>query len=189
VQGETLEASHCIVALGVNQLGAIEFTPALSASKGETISRGHGGRAFKVWVKARGVAVGTLVTGDGSGIEFAFAERATDDGAALIIGFGLEAEGVEPRNPAWVKRQMARLFPNADVIASDSHDWLNDPFARGAWVAAPAGHEAGLDFANWQAEERISFASSDIAPDQAGWFEGAVISGEDAAGKVLAVSG
>jgi monoamine oxidase len=183
--GETIEADHCIVALGVNQLGAIEFTPVLGASKLAAIAQGHGGRAFKMWVKARGVAVGTLVTGDGTGIEFAFAERATDDGATLIIGFGLEAEGVEPRNPTWVKRHMARLFPNAEMIASDSHDWLNDTHARGAWVAAPAGHEAGLDFDNWQAEQRISFASSDIARDQTGWFEGAVISGEDAAEKVL----
>jgi monoamine oxidase len=187
--GEVIEADHCIVALGVNQLSAVEFVPALAQPKRAAVVLGHGGRAFKMWVKARGVAVGTLVTGDGTGIEFAFAERATDDGATLIIGFGLEGGGAEPRNPAWVKGQMARLFPNAEFITSDAHDWMNDAYARGAWVAAPAGHEAGLDFANWQAESRISFASSDIARDQTGWFEGAVISGEDAAEKVLAGMG
>jgi monoamine oxidase len=52
-------------------------------------------------------------------------------------------------------------------------------------VAALAGHEAGYESSNWQPEGRIAFASSDYAREQAGWFEGAVISGEDAAEAVL----
>ena len=63
-----------------------------------------------------------------------------------------------------------------------AHPWF------GTWVAALAGHEAGLDAANWQPEGRIAFASSDYAREQAGWFEGAVIAGEDAADAVLKLS-
>ena len=74
------------------------------------------------------------------------------------------------------------------MLSHDWHDWVDDPFARGTWVAALAGHEAGLDAANWQPEGRIAFASSDYAREQAGWFEGAVISGEDAADAVLKLS-
>jgi monoamine oxidase len=183
--GFTIEAQACVVALGVNQLRGIAFTPALPFAKQVAVAEGHGGRAFKVWAKIRGVQLGTLVTGDGSGIEFAFAERTAADGTTMIIGFGLELNGASPRSPDWVRRQLSRLFPNAEVIASDCHDWVNDPFAHGTWVAAYAGHEAHLAFDIWQAEQRISFASSDIARDQAGWFEGAVISGEDAAAEVL----
>jgi lysyl oxidase-like protein 2/3/4 len=87
-----------------------------------------------------------------------------------------------------VKAEAARLFPNARVLSHDWHDWVEDPFARGTWVAALAGHEAGLDAANWKPEGRIAFASSDYARAQAGWFEGAVISGEDAADAVLKLS-
>ena len=184
--GDVFEASHCIVALGVNQMRSIEFSPALHSAKSAAITRGHGGRAFKVWAKVRGVPVGTLVTGDGTGIEFALAERQAADGTTMIIGFGLHMNGADPGSHHWVKHEISRLFPNAEFVASDCHDWLNDPFANGAWVAAPAGHEAGLAFENWQAESRVSFASSDIAREQTGWFEGAVISGEDAAKQVLA---
>jgi monoamine oxidase len=71
------------------------------------------------------------------------------------------------------------------MISYDWHDWVDDPFARGTWVAALAGHEDGLENANWQPEGPIAFASSDYAREQAGWFEGAVIAGEDAADALL----
>lgn len=177
-------AKACIMALGANQIPAIGFTPWLSDGKTRALAAGHGGRSFKLWIRAEGVPVGTLVTGDGSGIEFAFAERA-ESGTTYIVAFGLMQEGNHPADPAWVKAQAAKLFPNARVISHDWHDWVDDPFARGTWVAALAGHEAGLDAANWRPEGRIAFASSDYARAQAGWFEGAVISGEDAADAVL----
>ena len=180
-------AKSCIVALGINQIPGIGFTPWLSDAKTKALAAGHGGRSFKLWIRAEGVAVGTLVTGDGSGIEFAFAERA-EGGTTYIVAFGLMREGNHPADQDWVKREAAKLFPNARVLSHDWHDWVEDPFARGTWVAALAGHEAGLEAANWQPDGRIAFASSDYAREQAGWFEGAVISGEDAAEAVLKLS-
>lgn len=185
--GRRHRAKACVLALGLNQLRGIGFTPWLSEGKAAAIAHGHGGRSFKLWIRAEGVPVGTLVTGDGSGIEFAFAERA-EGGTTFIVAFGLMQEGNRPADPAWVRAQAARLFPNARVLSHDWHDWLDDPLARGTWVAALAGHEAGYDAANWQPQGRIAFASSDFAREQAGWFEGAVIAGEDAADALLKLS-
>jgi lysyl oxidase-like protein 2/3/4 len=168
-----------------SDLQPIRFTPELSPAKAQAIALGHGGRSFKLWIRAEGVPVGTLVTGDGSGIEFAFAERSGADGSTYIVAFGLIQEPNRPSDAAWVREQAVKLFPNARVLSHDWHDWVDDPFARGTWVAALAGHEAGLDAGNWQPETRIAFASSDYAPEQAGWFEGAVIAGEAAADAVL----
>lgn len=183
----THRAPACVLALGVNQLQPIRFTPELSPAKAQAIALGHGGRSFKLWIRAEGVPVGTLVTGDGSGIEFAFAERSGTDGSTYIVAFGLIQEPNRPSDAAWVREQAVKLFPNARVLSHDWHDWVDDPFARGTWVAALAGHEAGLDAGNWQPETRIAFASSDYAPEQAGWFEGAVIAGEAAADAVLGI--
>jgi monoamine oxidase len=174
-----------VLALGVNQLKKVHFSPALPQAKRDAIAKGHGGRSFKLWVKAEGVPLGTLVTGDGGGIEFAFAERKAEDGATLIVCFGLMNDENRPGDPAWVREQCSRLFPNARMLSYDWHDWVDDPFARGTWVAALAGHEDGLENANWQPEGPIAFASSDYAREQAGWFEGAVIAGEDAADALL----
>lgn len=181
-------AKGCVLALGLNQLQALVFTPELAAAKRKAIALGHGGRSFKLWIRAEGIPVGTLVTGDGGGIEFAFAERGGEDGSTYVVAFGLRQDGNYPSDTAWVRQQAARLFPNARVLSHDWHDWVDDPCARGTWVAALAGHEAGLDAENWQPEGRIAFASSDYARQQAGWFEGAVLSGEDAAAAMLRLS-
>jgi monoamine oxidase len=183
--GGVHHAKALVLALGINQLQPIRFAPELSPAKSKAIALGHGGRSFKLWIRAEGVRVGTLVTGDGSGIEFAFAERSGDDGSTYIVAFGLANEQNHPADASWVREQAAKLFPNARMLSYDWHDWVDDPFARGTWVAALAGHEAGFEAANWQPENRIAFASSDYAPEQAGWFEGAVIAGERAAQAVL----
>ena len=187
--GARLRCGHCILALGVNQHAALEFTPPLSGPRETIVARGHDGRAFKLWISAEGVAPGTLVTGDGTGLEFAFAERAGPDGATMIVGFGLTGGGAEPGDPQWVAGQVSRLFPNAHMLRHDWHDWVGDPFARGTWVAAPAGMEEGFDARQWSTMGPLRFASSDIAREQAGWFEAAVLSGEDAADDVLASLG
>lgn len=186
VAGDARHAADAvIVALGINQMQGIAFAPALPAAKRDAIATGHGGASFKLWVKMQGVPVGTLATGDGSGIEFAFAERLAPDGATLVVAFGLAGGDASPGDPAWVAAEMAKLLPNARAIAHHWHDWVGDPYARGTWVAALAGREAGLEPGNWLPEGRIAFASSDYAPEQAGWFEGAVISGERAAQDIL----
>ena len=128
---------------------------------------------------------GTLATGDGTGIEFLFAERHAADGSVLLIGFGIDQDGASPDDPIWVKQQISKLLPNVEYISSDWHDWKNDPFAKGTWVSTPVGLSQGLDPKNWGAFNRLHFASSDFANNQAGWFEGAVNSGEDAAEAIL----
>jgi monoamine oxidase len=80
-----------------------------------------------------------------------------------------------------VREEFKRLVPNAEFISYDWHDWINDPFAQGTWVAAPADIADAFSAEAWKPEGRIAFATSDIAAEQAGWFEGAVRSGEAAA--------
>ena len=183
--GQVFAASHVILALGINQMQDISFSPELRKPMREAVAHGHAGRAFKVWIKARGVSVGTLASGDSTGIELLFAERMADDGSTLLIGFGLDQNGVQPGNSAWVKQQLEKLLPNAAFIASDWHDWCADPYARGTWVSAPAHLVESFNAENWLPIGRVAFASSDYASDQAGWFEGAVIAGETAAESVM----
>ena len=184
--GEVIAASHVILAIGINPLQAISFAPSLPALRTAAITRGHGGKAFKLWIRARGVPVGTLITGDGQGIQLVFAERAALDGSVLLIAFGLQLGDTKPGSAAWVREQFKRLAPNTEFISYDWHDWISDPYARGTWVSTPADIGEAFDCAAWQPFGRLAFASSDYASDQAGWFEGAVRSGEAAADWVIA---
>ena len=183
----TVRAKAGVVALGVNQLAGVTFETPLSGPKATAVEIGHGGRAFKIWAKVRDVPVGTLATGGGKGIEFAFAERTVADDIAMVVGFGVHSNKNRPGDHNWVTTEMAKFFPNSEVIAHDWHDWLNDPFARGAWVAVPVGVESSFTWKAWAPEGRLAFATSDIARENTGWFEGAVISGEDAAAAIASL--
>jgi monoamine oxidase len=183
--GEQLTAKHVIIATGINVMKAISFSPSLPTLRASAIARGHAGTAFKLWIRARGVPVGTLITGESEGIELLFAEMVGPEGTVMLIGFGLQLGQAEPGNIAWVREQFSRLAPNAEFVSYDWHDWISDPYSRGTWASAPADLSEAFEYKAWQPVGRVAFASSDYAPEQAGWFEGAVRSGEAAASWIV----
>jgi monoamine oxidase len=193
--GKAIAARAALIATGLNPMAGLRFSPALPPVQSDAVRRGHAGRAVKLWAKVRGVAPGILATGGGNGIEWMFAERVTRDGATLLVGFGVEGEG----DDAWVKSHsdvaktmgdaatdaVARFFPEAELVAADWHDWNRDPFSRGAWVTSRLGAESDLSHETWKRHGRLAFASSDISPEGAGWFDAAAISGAAAAREIM----
>ncbi len=180
---EKIRAGGVVLATGVNPMRSITFEPPLSPAKEAVLRVGHLGRAVKIWAKVHGVRVGTLVTGGGRGIEFMLAERETSDRATMVVGFGVADGDFEIETEA--RAAVARFFPEAELLGLDWHDWNADPFSEGAWVASAVGAERAFAAETWHAEGRLAFASSDIAPEDSGWFEGAVASGELAAHALL----
>ena len=183
--GMTVTARAVISCIPLNALPAVRFTPELSARKRQAISIGHGGRSIKLWLKVRGVPIGILASGGAGGLRWLFCERQASDGATLIVGFALADGTLDPENRTSVENSLAQFFPEAELIAWDWHDWAGDPFARGTWVALPANEAWIGDAEIWGREGRLAFATSDFADASAGWFEGAVRSGEAAALAIL----
>jgi monoamine oxidase len=185
--GRRLAGRAAILATGLNPLRRIAFDPPLPEPQRRAAARGHEGIAIKLWAEVEGAEVGVLATGGGSGIEWLFAERDSGRGTTLLVGFGLAASDFNPDDRAQVERAVARFFPEARLVAHDRHDWIGDPFSLGTWVALPHDVPEAAAPATWQPTGRLAFASSDFAPDQQGWFEGAAASGEAAAEAVLKV--
>jgi monoamine oxidase len=181
-------ARAALLATGLNPLRAVAFDPALPTPQTMALSIGHLGASVKIWAKVQGVPVGVLATGGGesvkAGIEWMFSERLAADDATLIAGFGLAAN-FDPARPGAVARELARFFPEARLLAYDWHDWVGDPFARGTWVATPLGAERAVAAATWRGTGPLAFASSDISPEGAGWFDAAIISGLQAADETV----
>ena len=184
--GRRLSADATVLATGLNPLRRIVFEPPLPATKRRAIERGHGGIAVKIWAEVEGVVPGILATGGGEGIEWMFSERDSGRGTAFLIGFGLASPGFDPGDRAQVERAVLRFFPEARLVAHDHHDWIADPCSLGTWVSPPIDLPDATAPAAWQPEGRLFFASSDFAAEDAGWFEGAAVSGEAAANAVLA---
>jgi len=184
--GRSWRAKAALLATGINPLSAIAFDPPLPGPQAEALKTGHVGASVKIWAKVSGVPIGVLATGGGDGIEWMFSERSARDGATLVVGFGL-ARNFDPAKPGAVQAAVARFFPEATLLSHDWHDWVGDPFARGTWIAPVLGHEQALAPATWHRTGPLAFASSDIAADSAGWFEGAMVSGLQAAEELAAV--
>ena len=176
-------ARAALLATGVNPLAAITFDPPLPPAQMAALATGHIGASVKIWAKVTGVPVGVLATGGGDGIEWMFSERLAEDGATLVVGFGL-ARNFDPAKPGAVRAAVARFFPEATLLAFDWYDWVDDPFARGTWIAPVLGAEQALAPATWRMTGPLAFASSDIAPEGAGWFDAAIISGLQAAAEI-----
>lgn len=186
--GRAWQAKAALLATGINPLAAIAFDPLLPATQSDALQVGHIGASLKIWAKVTGVPVGVLVTGGGDGIEWMFSERASQDGTTLIVGFGL-ARNFDPARQGAIEAAVARFFPEAKVLAHDWHDWVADPYARGTWIAPVLGREEALAPDTWRMTGALAFASSDIAPEGAGWFDAAIISGRAAAEEIAAFLG
>jgi monoamine oxidase len=177
-------ASAVIMAVPINTLSDIRFTPSLD-DRLEDAFGGNAGRAFKVWMLTRGVPEHALAFGKGAGLNWLYGDRATDD-RGLTIGFGWPVDGFDPDDSAHLERALRHFFPDAELLEHTTHDWISDAASLGTWVTAPAGQSHRLTAEAWAPTGRLVFATSDIAAEHSGWFEGALISGRDAARAVLA---
>jgi len=178
--GTSCRAARAVIALPVNALPAIGFEPALPAATAEALGT-NAGRAHKLWLRARGVPSGVLAAGAGEGLDWLYADRTLADGDVLVIGFGYEHPAFDPSAHADVERALRAFFPAAELVASDRHDWIGDPFSRGTWATATVGRAELLSAERFPPHGRIAFATSDVAAEEAGWIEGALRAGAAAA--------
>jgi len=185
--GRVMLARQVIVAVAVNAVATIRFEPPLRAGPARLSQERHQGRAIKMLLRVSGVAPGILVTGEAEGLRWMFSEREMVDRTTAIIAFGLYDE-VRDTSFAAMTRAVNRFFPEATLLSHDWHDWVRDPFSSGTWVSHGLGQTPLFAAEEWAPICRVHFATSDIAPRESGWFEGAVIAGEAAADAILAAA-
>jgi monoamine oxidase len=102
--------------------------------------------------------------------------RPAGDGG-LFMGFSVQDRVDTTDGEAMMSAVKAHL-PEATVDLTDGHDWVSDRFSKGTWLSVPPAWFTDDTFdALALPEGRLAFAGSDIAPEGAGWIEGAVASG------------
>jgi monoamine oxidase len=180
--GHTYRGRALIMAVPLNVLSTIQFRPALHPSKAAMAEAGHGGHATKVWMLVRGAPSTFLGTGLGPGLAWLGSQRELAGGAgSLLVGFGGGPGLLDVHSPEQLAHNLEFFLPGAELVRSDAHDWSADRFSRGAWLA----HRPGMlskHGRQWRMPEgRILFAGSDFATRWAGWMEGALQTGADAA--------
>ena len=185
--GGEVRARAAVVALPLHVWVDVAFDPPLGEVKRRAAVTGHAGASTKVLAITDGVPTGLIGIGWPSPLQAMIAGHEVP-GGRLVTGFsGTRAIKAEDRRA--VERAIQAYIPGARVLAADGHDWVTDTYSKSTWFAAKPGWFADPPSARASVEGRVAFAGSDIAAEGAGWIEGAVRSGGDAATDVLRLLG
>lgn len=186
--GQLFSARAAIVAVPINTLGAIEFTPPLSEAKRGAINLGQSSRGIKIFIRARGEDVLQNAIRPAHPFGYLDTELLLGGGEQLMIGFGADAAICDATDTASVQRQMEQILPGYEVVEATAHDWLADPLARGTWAIHRPGWYEHFHAAMQQPEGRVVLAGGDIANGWAGFMDGAIESGLRAGALAAALS-
>jgi monoamine oxidase len=175
--GRLFPAARAVVAVPLNTLGAIEFSPGLSELKQEGIAVGQASRGIKIFIHADGEPISQNAIRPGHPFGYLDTEFMNDDGTQVMIGFGYDAALNEATDLPRVQGDLDRIIPGYRAVDASAHDWLADEFSRGTWAI----HRPGW-YSRYYAEMRrpegpVLLAGSDLAAGWSGFIDGAIESG------------
>jgi pseudooxynicotine oxidase len=187
VTGDRFGARVAIVAVPVNSLAAIDFSPPLSEHKRNAIELGQASRGIKIFIHARGEPVLTNSIRPAHPFGYLASDVVFDDGSQQLIGFGPEASTCRVRDLSWVQSSLDELLPGYQVLDATTYDWVADPFSAGTWAIHRPGWYEHCHGAMQEAEGSVLFAGSDIANGWAGFIDGAIETGLRAGARASAL--
>ncbi len=175
--GEAFTARSAIVAVALNALGAIEFSPELPEDKRRAIELGQASRGVKVMIHARGENVLQNSIRFRHPFGYLGSEVLLGDGTQLMIGFGGDAERCDPADLPAMQANLDEILPGYEVLDAVSHDWFADEFSLGTWAVHRPGWYEHHHAAMRRPEGNVVLAGSDLANGWAGFIDGAIESG------------
>lgn len=174
-EGGIIEADALLVALPLNVATSLTWRDGLGEAYPSLMARlgSHANRSRKHWFAAS-QPFEDRISSDTSSIAF------TEDSGQLGCVIAPSEASLER------EAGLLSLDVNAERIVSD-HDWVEDPAAKGAWMTPRVGqipllHEVHQLSIN---QPRLQWVGGDWSPAWAGWMEGAIRSGEDAAVRLI----
>jgi len=174
-EGAVIEADALLVALPLNVATSLAWGDGLGGAYPSLMARlgRHANRSRKHWFA----------------VSQPFEDRISSDTSSIAFTEGSGQLGcVIAPSEASLEREAGLLLlnVNAERVVSD-HDWVEDPAAKGAWMTPRVGqipllHEVHQLSIN---QPRLQWVGGDWSPAWAGWMEGAIRSGEDAAVRLI----
>jgi monoamine oxidase len=175
--GAAFVAGAAIVAVALNALGRIEFSPPLPEDKQRAIELGQASRGVKVMIHARGEDVLQNSIRFRHPFGYLGGETLLGDGTQLMIGFGGDAECCDPADLVAMQASLDEILPGYEVLDVAAHDWLADEFSLGTWAIHRPGWYEHHHAAMRRPEGKLILAGSDLANGWAGFIDGAIESG------------
>jgi monoamine oxidase len=187
-KGTTYTARGVVVAVPVNVWNGIQFAPGLPAEFTNLSTRGLGVRtAQKCMMHVRGTDLGRFSAespaASSSKITAVFPFKERSDGN-IVIGFS-NAASFNAGSRSTVQTELRKIIPGIEVLAVSTQHWGQDPYSQGGWAVRAPGILTGP----LRAVQKPTFATSDIASGWNGYMDGAIESGNTAAGQMAGILG
>jgi pseudooxynicotine oxidase len=187
--GEVLSARAVVVAVPLNTLAGIDFSPSLPEDKQRAIALGQASRGIKVMIHARGEDVIQNSIRPGHAFGYLDTEELFGDGTQLMVGFGLDSEACDPEDRMGMQASLDETLPGYELLAATAHNWVADEFSRGTWAIHRPGWYEHHHAAMRRPEGNLIFAGSDLANGWAGFIDGAIESGLETGRWAAALTG
>ena len=178
-------AGSVVLALPMNVLPNIEFSPALDPKLIEAAHERHAGTGVKAVIKVKGKVGGEgklygLADSDHPlNVVFTYA-KAEDH--TLFIGFGDDPAKLDVLDRDAVQQVMQSFFPEMEVEDCFGYDWNLDPYSRGTWASyRPGWYGKYADHFGKAPGSRMFFAQGDHGEGWRGFIDGAIGGGGKAA--------
>ena len=183
--GRRLTASDVVLAIPLQTLPRIDFTPELPEAASKAADRGQLGLGTKVWFTIEGEYPAFVALGAADWPLNFFQSEYVKDGRTFVIGFGPDANAIDPNDAGAVQEVLNRLVPDATVVDTAAHDWVGDEFAQETWPMHRTGYLTESLPTLQRPFGRVLLAGSDIANGWGGFIDGAIESGMTAARVIL----
>ncbi|HPW84749.1 MAG TPA: NAD(P)/FAD-dependent oxidoreductase [Rhodoferax sp.] len=179
-RGEKITAAAVIVALPMNVLPHLEFSPPLDPLVVEAGLETHAGRGTKVYAKVKG-----HVTKNGKSTALGHAELpltlaftyAIEKDHTILLGFGTDSSKLDVTDEQAVQAALRVFYPHAEVESCAGYDWTHDPYSRGTWCTyRPHWFQKYYDHFG-KDQGRVLFATGDHGEGWRGFIDGAIGSG------------
>jgi monoamine oxidase len=185
--GRSFAAGAVVLATPLSCWGDVDVTPALHPAKLAAAATRPGAAAGKYWALVEGAPERHFVVADpptSRGGYQTSVHTVLPEGQ-LFAGFTVDADAMGIGTLEGVQAAVEMFSPGARVLAFDGHDWIRDPYAKGAWSGFKPGTLSRSHSELARPEGRLAFAGSDVSLGYNGWFDGAIESGRRAARQAL----
>jgi len=166
-----------IVTVPLNVLADVTFEPALAPETRAFAQERQASRGFKSWIRVRGKLEPMLALAAPPSPLSLIQTEYWDADSTTLVAFGFEGGALELDDPGAVQSALRRLLPDAQVEDCTGHDWLTDPYAKGAWAMLRPGQLTSYVRSAQQPHGRVLLAGSDLARGWAGFVDGAIETG------------
>lgn len=176
-----------------NCLSTVTFDPPFSSLRQEAIEQGHVNLGSKIhFEQAKTTApwVAFCSPRSTATLSSALSDHSSGE-SSYAVAFGYAEAQLDLAQPDTVRKEINALFPpdeQPDITAYLTHDWANDPFAKGAWVAFPPDFMRKYQQELQKDHGKVMFASGDWADGWRGFVDGAIASGSMSARRIIQAS-